>query len=139
MYTMNKGTYIRLDYNTNNKKETKWNQYGGTGNTLNADLRSRMTVGGSGGYPKKLGRWMWVCIGSKDGIATVFVSAYRLCHNPDGLHTVWNQQARYFKEHEDIKVPDVHALFIIDLCKFLGYLRDKGNNVGLWMDANDNI
>ena len=81
-----------------------------------------MTERGSGNDPTKLGRWTWVCIGGKDGCATVFVSAYRPCKNTEGLYTVWSQQERYFKEHEDIKVPDVHALFICDLCKFLGEL-----------------
>ena len=91
MCMMNKGTYTRLSYNTNDGKETEWNQYSGIGITLNADFRSRMTARGSGGDPTKLGRWTWVCIGGKDGIATVFVSAYRPCHNPDGLHTGWSQ------------------------------------------------
>ena len=67
-----------------------------------------MTVGSSGGDLTKLGRWTWVYISGKDGIAIVFVLAYRLCHNPDGLHTVWSQQAHCFKEHEDIKVSDIH-------------------------------
>ena len=52
---------------------------------------------------------------------------------------MWSQQERYFKEQEDIEVPDVHALFTRDLCKFLGELRDDGNHVVLGMDANDNI
>ena len=76
MCTRNKGTYSCLSYNTNNGKATKWNQYGGTGITLNADLKSRMTTRGSGGDPTKQGRWTWVRIVGKDGIATVFVSAY---------------------------------------------------------------
>ena len=102
-------------------------------------MRSRMTKVGSGGDSTKLGRWTWVCIGGKNGIATVLVSVHRRCHNPDGLHTVWSQQARCFKENEDIKVPDVHAIFIRDLCKFLGDLCDKGNNSVLGMDANNDV
>ena len=94
---------------------------------------------GGGGDPTKLGRWTWTRIGGKDGITTVFVSAYRPCHNPNGLHTVWRQQAKYFKENEDIRNPDVHTLFIRDFCKFLGDLRDEGNNVVLGMDANDDV
>ena len=78
-------------------------------------------------------------IGGKDGIATVFVSVYRPRYNPDGLHTVWSQQARYFKENEDIKVPDVHTLFIRDLCKFLGELRDEGNTAVFGMDTNNDV
>ena len=139
MCKMDKGTFTSLSYNTNNGRVTKWNQHGGTSINFNADLRFRLTAGGSGGDPTKLGSWTWVRIGGKDGIATVFVSAYHPYHNPDRLHTVWSQQARYLKEHESIKVLDVHALFIRDLCKFLGDLCDKGNNIVLGMNANDNV
>ena len=69
-----KGSYSRLSYNTNDGDSAAWNQYGGTGVTLNADLRSRMTTKGSG--PTKLGRWTWVRIEGKAGESTVFVSAY---------------------------------------------------------------
>ena len=139
MCMMNKGTFTCPSYNTNDGNETKWDQYDGTSITLNADMRSRMTKGGSSSDLTKLERWTWACIGGKDGIATVFVSAYRPCHNPDGLHTVWSQQACYFKEHGDSKVPDVHALFIKDLCKFLGDLRDKGNTIVLGLDINGDV
>ena len=139
MSMMNKGTFTRLSYNTNNGKDTKWNQYGGAGITLNADMKARMAKGGSSGDPPKLGRQTWASIGGKDDIATVFVSVYRLYHNPDCLHTVWSQQARYFKENEDIRKPDVHALFIRDLYKFLGDLLDEGNNVVLGIDTNDDV
>ena len=137
MCVMNKGTMTRVSYNTNDGARTKWNQYGGTGFTLNADMRARVTKDGWGSDSTKLGRWTWTKIGGKDGMATVFVSAYRPCHTPDGLHTVWRQHTRYFKENEDIRNPDVHALFIRDLCKFLDDLRDDDNNVVLGMNAND--
>ena len=117
---MNKGEMTRLSYNTNDDEGTKWNQYDGTGITLNANTRERMTKGGWGIDPTKLGKWTLTRIGGKDGIATVSVSAYRAYHNRDSLHTVWRHQTRYFKENEDIREPDVHALFIRDLCKFLG-------------------
>ena len=115
MCMINKGTFTCLSYNTNDDEGTKWNQYGGTGITLNADMRSRMIHDGNGGDPTKLGRQTWTFFGGKDGIATEFVSAYRPCYNPDGLHTMWSQQAQYFKENEDIKVPDIRTLFIRDL------------------------
>ena len=138
MCVMNKDTFTRLSYNTNDK-DPKWNQYGGTGITLNADMRARKAKDGVGGDPTKLGRWTWTKICGKGGITSVFVSVYRSCCNPDGLHTVWSQQARYFKDHEDIQEPDVQALFTRDLCNFLGDLRDDSNNVVLGMDANDDV
>ena len=59
---------------------------------------SRMTKDDNGEDPNKLERCNWAPIWGKDGIATVFVSVYRLYHNPDGLHIVWRQQSRHFKE-----------------------------------------
>ena len=55
------------------------------------------------------------------------------------MKTVWIQQARYSKEHTEIQKPDVYALFIRDLCKFLSDLCDKDNNVVLGMNANDDV
>ena len=102
-------------------------------------MRARKSQDGVSGDPTKLGRWTRTKISGNDGITTVFVSAYRLYHNPNGMYTVWSQQVRYFKDNEDICVPDVHALFIRDLYKLFGDLRDKGNNVVLGMDANNNV
>ena len=98
MCVMNKGTFTRFSYNTNNGTDTKWKQYGGTGITLNEDMRARKAKNGVNTNPTKLGRWTWTKICGKADITTVFVSAYRPCHNPDGMHTVWSQQACYFKD-----------------------------------------
>ena len=98
-----------------------------------------MVQNGWGSNQTKLGRWSWTKIGRKDGITTVFVSAYRPCHSTKGLKTVWRQQARYFKREEDDENPDVQALFTCDLVKFLGDLRDDGHNVILGMNANDDV
>ena len=136
MCTMNKGIMTCLSYNTNDGPGTNWRQYGGSGFTINEDMKARMIQNGD---QTKLGRWTWKKIGGKDGIATVFVSAYRPCHSTKGLKTVWRQQARHFKREEDIGNPGVHALFTCDLVKFLGDLCDDGNNVVLEMDANDDV
>ena len=52
-----KGSYSRLSYNTNDGDSAAWNQYGGTGVTLTAVMRSRMAFKGLD--PSKLGRWTW--------------------------------------------------------------------------------
>ena len=64
MCMINTGTLTCLSYNTNDSEETKYDQYGCTEITLNADIRARMTRGGSGSDPTKLGRLTWACIGS---------------------------------------------------------------------------
>ena len=39
----------------------------------------------------------------------------------------------------EIEEPDVHALFLEDLCKTLSDFRDFGHHVVLGMDANDDF
>ena len=113
------------------------NQYGGTGVTLTADMKSRMASKGSD--PTKLGRWTWVRIEGKAGESTVFVSAYRPCKSTTGMDTVWNQHVRYYQRERDIEEPDIHDLFLQDLCTTLANFRDSGDHVVLGMDVNDDV
>ena len=46
MCTMNKGTMMRVSYNTNDRPGTNWRQYGGTGFTINTDMRARRIQNG---------------------------------------------------------------------------------------------
>ena len=52
---------------------------------------------------------------------------------------MWNQQVRYFQREHDIEVPNIHELFINDLCAALGSMRDERYHVVLGMDANDDV
>ena len=70
---MLRDSFSRLSYNTNDGEDTPWNQFGGTGVTLTADMKSRMASRGAD--PTKLGQWTWVQIEGKTGESTVFVSA----------------------------------------------------------------
>ena len=45
---------------------------------------------------------------------------------------------RYYQSEKNIEEPDVHALFITDLCAPLGHLRDLEYHVVLGMDSNNN-
>ena len=100
-------------------------------------MKSRIADKGSN--PTRLGSWTCVQIEGKAGEAIVFVSAYRPCKNTTGMSTVWNQQLRYFQREHDIESPDIHELFITDLCAALGSMRDEGYNLVLGMDANDKV
>ena len=53
------------------------------------------------------------------------------------MNTVCNQQVQYFQHEGEIKVPNIHELFIKDLCKTLGNIRDEGYHLVLKMDTND--
>ena len=132
-----KGSYSCLCYNTNEGEATPWSQCVGTGVTLTADMKSR--IASRGVDPTNLGHWTWVRIEGKAGESTVFVSAYRPCKSIKGISTVWNYHVRYYQDERRIKEPYVHALFIADLCKALGNLRDFGHHVVLGMDANDDV
>ena len=78
-------------------------------------------------------------IEGKAGKATVFVSAYRPCKNTLGTLTVWNQQVQYIQREHDIEVPDIHELFINNLCVALGSMQDEGYHLVLGMDANNDV
>ena len=132
-----KGSFSRLSYNTNDGDTACWNQYGGTGVTLTADMKSRIVDKGSD--PTKLGWWTWVRIEGKAGESTVFVSAYRPCRNTTGIDTVWSQHVRCYQQERTIQDPDVQAIFIEDLCSALGTFRNDSNHVVLGMDTNEDV
>ena len=100
-------------------------------------MKSRMAS--KGPDPTKLGRWTWIRIEGKTDESTVFVSAHRPCKSTSGIDTVWNQHARYYQDEREIEEPDVHALFLVDLCKTLSNFRDFGHHVVLGMDADDDV
>ena len=57
----------------------------------------------------------------------LFLSQHTGCAKVSAIrYIVWNQQAQYLKHQEYIKVPDIHALFIRNLCKALGDMIDEG-------------
>ena len=55
------------------------------------------------------------------------------------MDTVWNQHVQYYQAEREIKEPDVHVLFLVDLCKTLSDFRDFGLHVVLGIDANDDV
>ena len=67
------------------------------------------------------------------------MSAYRPFKNTKGMSTVWNQQVRYLQREHTIEVPDIHELFITDLCATLGFMREDRYHVIMGMDANHDV
>ena len=55
------------------------------------------------------------------------------------MDTVWNQHVQYYQDEREIEEPDVHVLFLVDLCKTLADFREFGDHVILGMDANDDV
>ena len=111
------GSFTYLSYNTSDGDKVSWNQYGAIDITINSNMKSCMTYTGSDST--KLGRWIWVRMEDKAGEATVFITVHYPCKNMKGMFTMWNQYVHYFQREKDIEKPDIHALFIKDLCKEL--------------------
>ena len=55
------------------------------------------------------------------------------------MDTVWNQHVCYYQKVREIEEPDVHALFLENLCKTLPDFCDFGHHVVLGMDANGDV
>ena len=94
---------------------------------------------GKGNDLINLRRWTLIHIGGKDDITTIFVLAYWPYRSVNGLNTLWNQHVHYFQQQQDFKKPDVHALFIRDLCKALDNMRNEQYNVVFSIDVNNNV
>lgn len=52
---------------------------------------------------------------------------------------MFKQQVCYFQKEKNIQELDIRQLFIIDLCKALGEMRDEKCHVVMGMDANDDV
>ena len=55
------------------------------------------------------------------------------------MDTVWNQHVWYYQDKREIEEQDVHALFLVDLCKTLAKFWDFGDHVVFGMDTNDDV
>ena len=68
-----------------------------------------------------------------------FISAYRPYKNTKGISSVWNQQVRYFQKGVQSQDPKIHKNFDTQICLFIDNLHNKGHNVIIGMDANNDV
>ena len=84
-----------------------------------------------------LGRWVWTLVGTNGGKKTRFVTAYQPCDNRTGDRTVLQQHSNYF-EPLGIKISP-RTLFVQQLLEFLAECKANGEEIILYIDANENV
>jgi hypothetical protein len=98
-------------------------------------------VVGSGRDPTGCGRWRYVTYGGKGSKIITYVLAYIVCNqtNP-GDTTAWRKQyqIQYYDESARVGSIDPHRQTMVDLEYFGREIRDKGHEVVVFMDANQN-
>jgi hypothetical protein len=83
-----------------------------------------------------LGRCVWTLVGVHGKKKTRFVTAYQPCENK-GKKTVFSQHSRYFKALGDHTNP--RTIFYNHLLEFIAKCRANGEEVVLFIDANENV
>ena len=84
-----------------------------------------------------LGRWVWTLVGMEGGKKTRFITAYQPCDNRTGPNTVWRQHANYF-EAQGLHV-NPRTLFVQHLLELIAEAKEQGEEVILYIDANDHV
>ena len=108
---------------------------GGTNITITKEFTCRSTDKGKD--PTGLGRWTWYKISGRNEHHLRVISAYRPQKQGIGPTTIVQQQERYLRSHDIQRTPVQQ--FDIDILKFLRECLDKGEQVILGMDANEDI
>jgi hypothetical protein len=118
-----------------NDKGSKRKLYGGTVLFSMNDTANRVMT--SGHDLMKLGRWSWTKYRGKDGLVLRVVCAYRPCPptSGSGAMTVYAQHLQYFAD----KMRDVcpRTAFVVDLRREINTWMDQGDQVIVYLDANE--
>ena len=122
-----------LNYNSMEHEITSVHQPGGAGIIYNDRLSYRCKETGSD--PRNLGRWTWSRFGDEHKIHTTFISAYRPCVSSLRVGT-----STYDQHFRDIP-PDTNPrqLLLEDLSELIKTFQDKGDNIIIGMDANEDV
>jgi hypothetical protein len=83
-----------------------------------------------------LGRYVWTLVGLEGGKKTRFISAYQPCDN-HGPQTVLTQHSHYFEALGNHTNP--RTLFCEHLLEFIAKCKADGEEVVLYIDANENV
>ena len=111
-------------------------QHGGTGIIMFDRMASIFNKYGTD--PTGLGRWCWRMTRDKTNTAIRIITAYQPCRSSKRrLNTVYIQQRRYFRSNGDNRCP--RAIFRLHLKTLLKTWTDAGDNVILFIDANENL
>jgi hypothetical protein len=95
----------------------------------------------SGSDATGCGRWSYVTYGGRGGKRFTYITVYRVCdQNDPGDTTAWRQQHNLQYEDDTARVGkiDSHKQILVDLEYFVHELRNKGHDVAIFIDANQN-
>ena len=95
-------------------------------------------IGETGVDTRQMGRWSWMILNGKRGVATVVITAYCPCVNNKGVTSVWSQQLYAMDNFDDIPegIIEPRTLFWLELGQLIDDFHSKGLNVILMGDFN---
>ena len=126
------GTLANFAFNTNEHHLSAPRQPGGTAVITNARLSSKVKQ--KGVDPRNLGRWSWVRCGEDGKMHSTFISVYRPCiPSTSAGSTTYDQHVRH------IEANDPRELLLNDLAEEIEKFQNKGDNIIIGMDANENV
>lgn len=110
-------------------------QVGGTAIISIDSARSRAEAKGID--PKGLGRWCWTQYEGKGNLSVRVITAYRPCKNKENVTSTYEQQRLYYQRQGENPCP--RTAMIDDLCKEIKKSMEKGEQIVLTLDANEDI
>ena len=129
-------TRTRISASNNRHESIDKLQFGGTMTMAVNETATR--VHASGADEKGLGRWTWLLFEGHNNYRTRIISAYVPCKSNSGKDaTVYQQQKRYY-ESQGIRLCP-RALMIKELTDLIKTWEDKGENIVLFIDCNENL
>ena len=127
------GVASNFSFNQLEHEITGVHQPGGTAIISNCRLTSRKS--NQGKDPSGLGRWSWMSFGDEGRIQTTFFSVYRPCVASSGGGTAtYDQHLRHL-----IPSQEPREQILKDLELEVKLFIDKGHNIIIGMDANEDI
>ena len=122
-----------FSYNNLEHEITSVRQPGGTAIVFNERLSSRCKE--TGIDHRNLGRWAWTRCGDENKLHTTFISAYRPCVSTSSVGTTtYDQHLRNIPINNEPR-----KLLLDDLITLIKSFQEKGDNIILGMDANEDI
>lgn len=126
------GTTSIFAFNSREHDISSIRQPGGTAVIANAQLSSRFSEKGTD--PRNLGRWAWIRCGDEGKLHTTFFSVYRPCiPSMSAGSTTYDQHLRHLQDN------DPREKLLLDLQEEVQKFQNKGDNIIIGMDANENI
>lgn len=107
------------------------------GGVMNIALNSTTNTVIKSGSDTIMGRWTWMTLRGKHDIKTTVITVYRPCKNNKGSNTVYSQQLRHLAAQQIDVCP--RQLWLDDLKQLINSLQDKGHQIILMGDFNENV